>query len=136
MSTENDKESRESIGDRVRVIRVGLGMSQKKFAEQLNVLQPVVSYVESGSRNIPKDMLKALINLGFSYQWILTGKDEPEPEPTNEELQELFKSYDVDSERYKLVKDIILLMQDLTDHQIECVKSFILGMKAQEKLQK
>lgn len=135
MSTENDKESNESVGDRIRVLRVGMGKSQKEFAKILNVKQPVVSYVESGARSIPKDMLKALVNQGFRSQWILTGKNEPEP-TNNNELKELLDAYELKSEKYNLIIDILQMMEDFSKEQIECVKSFILGMKAQQKLQK
>lgn len=135
MSTEIDQESNESVGDRIRVIRIGLGKSQRDFAKLLNVKQPVVSYVESGARSIPKEMLKTLVNQGFSSKWILTGKNEPKI-TNNNELKELLDAYDINSKKYNLIIDILQIMEDFDNDQIECVKSFILGMKTQEKLQK
>ena len=65
------------ISKRMDSIRSGRGMTQKQFAEALNISQSAVSKYLSG-RMPPADVMLKIARLGYtSVEWILTGKRPP-----------------------------------------------------------
>lgn len=67
----------EEIINRIKQIRKETGLSQEKFAKTIGVSPGNVSSWESG-KALPGAIALKLIheNLGYSVNWILTGKDE------------------------------------------------------------
>ncbi len=58
-------------------IREKLGVSQKDFADSLGVQKSVVSEIESGKRELSKNVMIALmIKFNVSTDWLLTGEGE------------------------------------------------------------
>jgi transcriptional regulator with XRE-family HTH domain len=62
------------IGERLKLIRHDLGLSQEKFAHALSIhLRSYVSY-ENGHRTLPQNVLLELVHKGYDIHWLLTGE--------------------------------------------------------------
>ena len=61
----------------IKKIRTAKGLTQLEFAKLVNSVSSTVAAIESGKREIPKSMLKSLVeNLGIDANWLLTGEGE------------------------------------------------------------
>ena len=61
----------------IKKIRTAKGLTQQEFANLVNSVSSTVASIESGKREIPKSMLKNLVeNLGIDANWLLTGEGE------------------------------------------------------------
>ena len=81
------------IGQRFTQIRKKLGMTQREFAEKLDVSMGSVQAYENGK--LPKgDVLNVLSNLGYSLDWLFAGKGK-----LSGEAEKAPKSYDIGLER-------------------------------------
>ncbi len=70
--------NKEEIGLRIRSIRGG--RTQKEFAEITGATQSFISDLERGKSFPSISFLAVLVDLsGKSYDWILTGREEPKP---------------------------------------------------------
>ena len=63
-------------GLRLRQIRKDVGLTQKEFAEKLGVSFRTYTRYETESVNIPNSALEELAILGYSMDWLITGKGE------------------------------------------------------------
>ncbi len=65
----------DAIGDRIRLLRGRLNLSQDKFADKVRVHHTYISAIERG-KQIPSDMLIALMTyeFGVSETWLKTGQ--------------------------------------------------------------
>lgn len=65
------------LSKRFSLVREKTGLSQKDMAEKLKVQKSVVSEIESGKRDISKNVILALVaEFGVSADWLLTGEGE------------------------------------------------------------
>ena len=66
-----------AIGDRVKVLRTSLRLSQKAFGDRISISAPSVARIESGENN-PSEQTQRLICQEFnvSYAWLKEGKGE------------------------------------------------------------
>jgi transcriptional regulator with XRE-family HTH domain len=65
----------ESVGRRIRELR-GFQMTQKEFAERIDVSQGHFSYIERGEKEIGAEILLRISReFGKSIEWLLTGED-------------------------------------------------------------
>ena len=63
-----------SIGERLKLIRKSMELSQARFADELSVhLRSYVSY-EQGHRSIPQSVMLQLLEKGYNIHWLLTGE--------------------------------------------------------------
>jgi transcriptional regulator with XRE-family HTH domain len=63
-----------SIGDRLKMIRKEMELSQAKLADELSIhLRSYVSY-EQGQRQIPQSVMLQLLEKGYNIHWLLTGE--------------------------------------------------------------
>lgn len=64
------------IGQRVKMKRLELGISQKDLAEAVNIDYSYVSHIESGTRNISIETAIDIAKyLGLSLDYLLTGEN-------------------------------------------------------------
>ena len=67
-----------SIGNRIKVLRKAVGMSQERLAELLSVSRPTVSQIENGDRKVSAEELKKLADIfNTSMDSLLNPKKEP-----------------------------------------------------------
>lgn len=70
-----------TIADRIRQTREGLGLSQEQLAKLAAVSQGTIGNLESGLRKKPRELLAIAAALKVSPHWLATGK------PSAEEVQ-------------------------------------------------
>jgi len=108
-----------SIGDRVKVVRKSTGLSQKKFAEQLETSIDEIRNIEAKRLREPnrkKPFLKLICyEFNISREWLFFGEGEMESDKTPLETF---------SEKEKTTKNGIRLIQALLDKPIEDREAF------------
>ncbi|MDR1209200.1 MAG: helix-turn-helix domain-containing protein [Clostridiales bacterium] len=64
----------ETVGSRIRLIRIQKGLTQKRFSNILGVSRPYISHIENDKRKPPTVLVK-LISREFSIteQWLVSG---------------------------------------------------------------
>jgi addiction module HigA family antidote len=101
-----------SIGKRIKDLREGLGMSQQKLAEMLDVSRPTISQIESGDRKICADeILKLSQVFNISADMLLDMKKSPEvvlEEATKESEQKPSLKINVPQKNLKKFKEVLL----------------------------
>lgn len=123
----------EKLGDRIKVIRRGLGLNQNEFAKLLGVKQSTISNLERNAREMSNDILKKLYKLGYPAEWILYG------ETTNafnqKNILEMLNRLGI-NHTYTYNKEfleVVEMLQGLTPNQLAYVKGVIVGLKMQIK---
>ena len=72
----SQKVNREQLGMRIRQIRKGHSLSQRKLAKQLGISQTLIGFFERGQRRVPIDILLAISIMGeVSLDWLVTGQE-------------------------------------------------------------
>lgn len=62
------------IGKRFKAVRLSYGDDQITFAERLGISQSYLSAIERGTRQPSVRVMKTLADMGFSIDWIYSGK--------------------------------------------------------------
>lgn len=62
------------IGKRFKSVRLSYGDDQITFAEKLGISQSYLSAIERGTRQPSVRVMKTLADMGFSIDWIYSGK--------------------------------------------------------------
>ncbi len=76
---EKNKVDREGVGVRIRQVRKAINLSQMEFAQLIGCSRMQIYFAERG-RNIPSNsfLKKVAKNCHVSYEWLITGKGEPD----------------------------------------------------------
>jgi len=83
---------KELIGERLKIIRQKLKLSQKEMASLLNVSLNAYQRYEMGSRGLNLDKMKILAQrLNINLHWLLTGEGEPFLTPKAEPVKKKTK---------------------------------------------
>lgn len=112
------------MNDRIRLLRNELGLSIRKFAEDLNLTAGTISLIENNKRNVTDRTISDICRLyHVSEEWLRTGKGEMFQERTREvEIAEItaqmFKAAD-DDIRYQLIK----IVSQMSETQLEAFKN-------------
>ena len=79
-----------TMGERIKIIRKELGITQKEFSQNIKVTQSYLSRVES-NKEIPTDMLIKLISLEYKVSdlWLKTGKGNVHERDVNKEVSDM-----------------------------------------------
>ena len=64
---------KDTIGTRIRQVRIAFNMKQKDFAKEFNMFQSNLSDVEGGRRPPSLELLISLAKLGVDIKWLLLG---------------------------------------------------------------
>ena len=67
-------QNEETIGNRMRVVRKSLKLSQREFAKSIGVYPARVSEVETGVIPASAHMIEEVGKLGFDLNWFVMGK--------------------------------------------------------------
>ncbi|WP_317382490.1 helix-turn-helix transcriptional regulator [Megasphaera stantonii] len=62
------------IGKRFKAVRLSYGDDQITFANKLGISQSYLSAIERGTRQPSVRVMKTLADMGFSIDWIYSGK--------------------------------------------------------------
>lgn len=76
------------MNERLKTLRKEEGLTQKEFAEQLGIDQPLVAMWEKGTRPIPAAQIKLICHeYGVRREWLQDGEGEMyKPEPSYDDL--------------------------------------------------
>lgn len=104
-----------SIGERIRIVRKDLGMSQKEFGDRIGISDNYVSEIESGKKEPSVPILLAIeYRFGISMVWIKTGEGKKEASKevkdvfsVSEEEKEIIRALRKDRELKSIVKQIV-----------------------------
>lgn len=124
----SEKAKNETVGDRVKIIRMGLGMYQRDFAKLLQMPQSNLSSVERNIRPLPRNALNILVKEGFSYNWIMKGIGGGKKLALLPVAENSGKAEDL-SPREQRKNEILPLLDDLSMEELTILKGFILGLK-------
>ena len=64
---------KDTIGTRIRQVRIAFNMKQTDFAKEFNMFQSNLSDVEGGRRPPSLELLVSLAKLGVDMKWLLLG---------------------------------------------------------------
>ena len=102
------------LKDRVKEVRLKLGISQRDFAKSVFISQTLLGDIELGNRNV-NDRTIQLISTQFKVnkEWLLTGKgrmfDSQPPDIQLEKLIDIFKQLDKPLRNFLLLQSKELL---------------------------
>ncbi|MGR3976409.1 helix-turn-helix transcriptional regulator [Acinetobacter sp. 1207_04] len=86
-------ENTDQRGDRIRIERSRLGLSQSEFASLINKQKMAVFRYEKGERVMGQDDLEALNKAGIDVYYLITG-ERTQPDLLSDEAKELLKLWD------------------------------------------
>lgn len=114
------------LGDRIKEIRKGLGLTMKAFGSSLGLSESAISRIESGSAN-PSDGIVKLICSKYhvDYFWLTEGIGEPFLDDMDAIVDELAAEKGYDAKTVELVKRLFSLPED----QFNIVLGMIKNMK-------
>lgn len=101
------------MNERIREVRKTLGLTMEKFGSRLGVKRNTVSQWESGTNNVPEQMIKSICReYGVDYLWLTEGKGQ------------MFLEMSRDDEVLKYTQD---LLDDTDDEVANSIKNFIVS---------
>ena len=86
-------ENTDQRGDRIRIERSRLGLSQSEFASLINKQKMAVFRYEKGERVMGQDDLEALNTAGVDVYYLITG-ERSQPDLLSDDAKELLKLWD------------------------------------------
>lgn len=114
------------INERIKELRIALGLSGEKFGEKLGVTKVAISNIERGNRNLTDQMFKSICReFKVNENWLRTGEGEMF-KPVNKNLQILEYFNDVaelDDTSFK--KRISLALAQLSDEGWQHLEKFL-----------
>lgn len=121
-------------GDRVKEIRITLGLTMEKFGQLLGVTKSGISNVEKGNRNLTPQMCKLICSIPWqpgnklvSEKWLLTGEGEMFLS-TNPDEQWMQAVGEIDFKGNDLAKKIITDYVKLPDDKKRMFEDYILEL--------
>ena len=103
------------IGDRIRKLRIELGIDQKELAERIGVANSTISRLESGQKTPSRETTLKLANiLGCTTDYLITGQENKQDELASK-LINIFQrngiiKEDIDIDKLEKVMKIYKLM--------------------------
>ena len=108
--------------ERLKEIRLSLGLSQDVFGARLGVTKTAISSLESGRRNITEQMIKSICReYDVNYDWLKYGEGEMFENLPDTIVDELVLDYELDD----LDRELILGYLKLSQSDREVIKNYI-----------
>ncbi|HPL63458.1 MAG TPA: helix-turn-helix domain-containing protein [Syntrophales bacterium] len=97
-----------NIGERIRLLRKSIGLTQEAFAEKLGVVTSYISLLETG-KNEPSEQLTLSIcrTYGIRYDWLTKGE-----EPMKEEGFKSIGDYKIKEDPPELLEILEMLREE------------------------
>lgn len=85
------------MGERIKIIRKSLGLSQEAFGEKVGVTKTAICALEANRRNLTEQMAKSICReFNVNYGWLKHGEGEMFDNTPDTLLDEVIKSFDLD----------------------------------------
>ncbi|WP_279193874.1 helix-turn-helix domain-containing protein [Holdemania massiliensis] len=119
-------ENKSQIGDRVKMIRESLKMSQEEFGGKIGITRASISNIEKGLRNMSDQTLKSICReFNVDFFWLRDGLGEMFMEAPETIVDELADEYKLSEVGKALVKFYVNLDPGLRDlFEAELQKTF------------
>lgn len=114
------------MNTRVKLLRTELGLSTRKFAEELNLTAGTISLIENGKRNLTDRSISDICRIYHVNElWLRTGEGSMFQERTREveiaEMTAAMYKADENDFRYQLMK----LIAQLTPDQVHTLREIV-----------
>lgn len=111
-----------TIGERIKILRKNLGLTQQAFADALGIKQNTVATYEMGRTNISSMALAGIVRVfNVNETWLRTGEGEMFlPKDEADELAELFASI-MNTEPSSKIRRLAVAFSKLTPEQREAL---------------
>ncbi|WP_349818220.1 MULTISPECIES: helix-turn-helix domain-containing protein [Clostridium] len=122
-----------TIGDRIKSVRISENLSQEEFGKRLNLSRSIISCYEKGLREITERSIKDIVReFNIDENWIYTGEGDMYHKMTeDEEFAYMIGALLVDDEEDK--RKFIRLMLDLDESYWPIVTELIEGIKKRDE---
>ena len=122
-----------TIGDRIKSVRISENLSQEEFGKRLNLSRSIISCYEKGLREITERSIKDIVReFNIDENWIYTGEGDMYRKMTeDEEFAYMVGALLVDDEEDK--RKFIRLMLDLDESYWPIVTELIEGIKKRDE---
>lgn len=122
-----------SIGDRIKSIRISENLSQEEFGKKLNLSRSIISCYEKGLREITTRSIKDIVReFNIDENWIYTGEGEMYHEITDdEEFSYMIGTLLAENDDNKI--KFIKLMLDLDESYWPIITNLIEGIKKRDE---
>lgn len=111
-------------GERVKELRSSLNLTLEKFGERLGVGKGAISAIETGKRNLTKQMCLAISRVyKVDYLWLSTGEGEPFPKSDDEDIMtqlEIIMAGESDTHK-NLIKSLVTCSEE----ELQTIEKFI-----------
>jgi len=97
-----------NVGERVKLLRKELGLSQSEFGEKIGKGKVAISQIEKGTNGLTEGNAKAICReFNVDYFWLTEGTGEMFRETPDTILNEVFDQYKLDDIDKKIVKKYV-----------------------------
>lgn len=121
------------IGDRIRLLRKKLNLTQAEFAEKIGLKQAAIGLLEVGTRNVTdRNIFSICENFDVNEEWIRIGKGEMHRSLSQDsklaiEISKLLSSDD------DWTKNAVLEFLKLPEDRREVIKAFLAAIAPNKK---
>lgn len=122
----------DNMGERFKLIRKEMGLSQEAFGKRLKVTTSSISRIESGINN-PSDRTIALVctEFGINEEWLRTGNGPRTMTTSGSLLSQLQKKYDMSDLELRIIKSYL----ELPSESRKKFEEFIVALSEEQKEQ-
>lgn len=116
------------IGDRIKLLRKNLNLTQVEFAERIGLKQAAIGLLENATRNVTdRNILSICENFGADEEWLRTGHGNMYRtlNADNDLAIEIAKLLSTDDD---WTKNTVLQFLKLPKEQREVIKTFLLAI--------
>lgn len=101
------------MNERVKQIRLALGLTGDKFAEKLGVKHPSIYRIESGKTNLTDQMIKSIcLAYNVNEDWLRTGEGDMFIENKESFLESISKQFNLEDLDIKILESYVNLSPD------------------------
>ena len=100
-------------GERVKLLRNSLNLSQEKFGERINMKKNSISQIENGVNNLTDIVAKSISNeFNVNYFWLRDGEGDMYIDAPETVIDELKRTYSLSDFEEKILKQYMILTED------------------------
>ena len=104
-------------GERIRSIRIELGLTLEKFGKKLGVGKGAMSAIELGTRNLTEQMARSICReYNVNYDFLIDGEGEMFDDLPQTVLDELCVQYNLDDLDRNLVEMYLEMLDQVRDY--------------------
>ena len=117
----------DTINERIKKIRLDLGLSQKSFAERMGISRDVISNIEYGRVPEVKDyVIKSICReYKVNYFWLTDEKGDPYLSPPDILMDDVVEEYKLDETDRIIVEEYVKLDPDTRKAIKQLIKNII-----------